>query len=711
MSTAEIETGTGGKMAVGLPFAVAIFTSAFLVFQVQPVIARFILPWYGGTPGVWTTSLLFFQLGLLVGYVYAHVLAKRLQLRHQVIVHGSLLVLSLLVLPITPELPDAAQNVPQTFEILGVLALSVGFPFILLSASAPLFQHWFSHVHPGKSPFRLYALSNVGSLLALLGYPFLVEPSLGLTTQTWTWSLLYVAFIGVTFWCAMPLVKRGLAHSPEAIPASTSQDPAPKPSWFDRVSWMVLAACGSVVLLAITNQMTQDIAVIPFLWVVPLSLYLITFIICFERDAWYKREIWIPFLALSVGGLVYLMSQDFADYEISLGYQIVIYCGALFGCCMICHGEMVRRRPRAGDLTTFYVYIALGGALGGVFVSLIAPLLFNGYWELHGSLVFVSAIASMLIAVETFSMQRFQRFAYVFSGFIAVGVLVWFLDRHITEQQEATIFNKRSFFGILHVQETGLGTDQHYRSLYHGRIKHGEQWLHESEMRQPTAYYGRRSGVALVLNAFPGRRSGDVEERALRVGTIGLGIGTIAAFGRPNDFFRFYEIDPEVETTALDYFRYLDNSEAKIEVVIGDGRRSMQSELDTDGSQQYDVIIVDAFSGDAIPIHLLTQEASDLYWRHLKEDGILVLHISNLHVDLSDVVRQMAIHAGKDAIFTEDEGSPDKYDTKSDWVIITNNQAFLDDPDVRRLTDEWHHELRPIIWTDDFSNLFEVVDW
>jgi hypothetical protein len=296
-------------------------------------------------------------------------------------------------------------------------------------------------------------------------------------------------------------------------------------------------------------------------------------------------------------------------------------------------------------------------------------------------------------------------------GFVGVGALIWFLEIHISEQRDTSIFSKRNFFGVLHVYEDDKGTSKHFRSLYHGRIRHGEQWLHKLKLHRPTSYYGPRSGAGLALSRFPSRKNKEAEKNAIRVGAIGLGVGTIAAYGRPKDFFRFYEINPEVESAAREYFGYLDNSKAEIEVVIGDGRRIMQSEIETSGSQQYDVIIVDAFNGDAIPIHLLTKEASDLYWQHLKENGVLALHITNIHVDLSDVVRQMAMHANKEAIYIEDDIGGDSYYDSSDWVIITSNQAFLNDHHVRKFQDDWYNELKPIIWTDDFSNLFEIVEW
>lgn len=697
-----------------LPFAVAIFISAFLVFQIQPVIARFILPWYGGAPAVWTTCMLFFQVGLLGGYFYAHLLARRLRLYRQALVHGCLLALSLLWLPITPELPESVQGLPQTFEILSLLAFSVGIPFLLLSASAPLLQHWFACVHPGTSPFRLYALSNVGSLLALLSYPFWVEPALTLSTQTRAWSLTYLVFMGGTLWCAWAIrahrLRRGATPPVGRVHASPHSAALITPGRLERGTWLLLAACGSVVLLATTNRMCQDVAVIPFLWVVPLSLYLITFILCFERDAWYQRRIWFPFLAVTVGLLVYLLGRDYAETELSLAYQIMIYCVALFGCCMVCHGEMVRRRPAASDLTTFYVYVALGGALGGVFVNLIAPLIFDGFWELHGSvgLVCIFAVTSAASVQPTrhVSLQRMT----VVAGCVGVLILMWLLGRHIREQRDTSILDMRSFFGVLHVYESDKGTLEHFRSLCHGRISHGEQWVHSFMRHQPTSYFGPHSGVALALKRFPARNEKGMAKQAIRVGAIGLGVGTIAAYGRPGDLFRFYEINADVEFVARNYFYYLDDSEAKIEVVIGDGRSTMQHELTTSGSQHYDVIVVDAFSGDAIPIHLLTQEASDVYWQHLHTDGVLALHISNLHLDLTDVARQMAAHANKDAIYIEDDGE-DEFSDVSDWVLITSNQTFLNDPSVRSSQDEWLHELKPIIWTDNFSNLFEVVDW
>ena len=366
-----------------LAFAVAIFTSAFLVFQIQPVIVRFILPWYGGTPSVWTTCMLFFQIGLLVGYIYAHLLARYIHPARQAYIHLALVLISLSTLPITPTLPDNSSDNMKLVEILIILGASVGLPFILLSASAPLLQHWFSKAYAGKSPYRLYALSNTGSLLALLSYPFVVEPLLSLTNQTLSWSMGYALFFILCLWCAWQLIRSKLTTTTQSDPRNDGSTSFTRIGWGQRMTWVGLAACGSIMLLAVTNQMSLDVAVIPFLWVLPLSLYLLSFIICFERDKWYKRVIWFPFAAISMAVLIYLLNQAYSDEDIALHYQIAIYSLALFGACMVCHGELVRKRPSDDNLTLFYLFLALGGAVGGVFVNLIAPLIFDGYWELH----------------------------------------------------------------------------------------------------------------------------------------------------------------------------------------------------------------------------------------------------------------------------------------------------------------------------------------
>ena len=704
------------KVKFTLPFALAIFTGAFLVFQIQPIIARLLLPSFGGTPSVWTTCMFFFQSGLLLGYLYAHGLVKFATIKYQIIIHCFLLVFSLFLLPVLPVVPDSLQHLPQSLEIIQVLATSVGIPFVLLSSSSPLLQYWFGLVHPGQSPYRLYALSNIGSLLALLCYPVIVEPLFPLSLQTLFWSFGFILFIGLTFWCEWPLFKKSFIENPniqDNIGEINKDSQLLPPSWIDRLVWLSLAAGGSVILLSVTNKLCQDVAVLPFLWVVPLSLYLITFIICFERDVWYQRQIWFPFLCLSVGLLAYLLFKEYDKIEISISVQVIIYCAALFGCCMVCHGEIVRRRPPRIDLTLFYVYIAIGGALGGVFVNFIAPVLFGGYWELHAGLLFVAGSAMIAPIMHSHEKVGFQlggkliqikRQFVLMAGCLCLGFLIWILGRNIFLLQGPSIFNSRNFFGVLHVFEYDKGTEDHYRLLQHGGVSHGIQWMNEEDIHQPTTYYGTCSGAALSINRFP-------SENPLKIGAVGLGIGTIATYGEEKDVFRFYEINPDVERVAREYFTFIENSEAEIEVIIGDARQTMKQELDSTGSQEYDAILVDAFTGESIPTHLLTQEAFDLYWQHLKEDGILAFHISNSHFNLSDVLRQLAIYANKEAIFIPDNGECNVYSEKNNWVLVTDNQNFLKDSVVHAAQEEWKQNSKPILWTDDFNNLFEILKW
>ncbi|WP_447963645.1 spermidine synthase [Nitrospira sp. Ecomares 2.1] len=695
-----------------LPYAFAIFLSAFLLFQVEPIIARYILPWFGGTPAVWTTCMLFFQVFLLGGYGYAHLLASHLSPRHQALVHLGLVVCSLVFLPITPDdvwKPDVTQD--PMLAIILLLMVTIGVPFLLISASGPLLQHWFNRVHPTVAPYRLFALSNLGSLLGLVSYPFFIEPQLGLRMQTLFWSAGYGLYAVMCTWGALPLFRFPLRSESSENPEYRKDKKARLPESFLILS---LAACGSVVLLATTNQICRDIAVIPFLWVLPLGLYLISFILCFDHPRWYDRRIWVPVLLVLLSAVVYLLHQEYAETEVIVYIQIFIYSAVLFACCMVCHGELVRLRPPARFLTSFYLMVALGGALGGVFVNLVAPVLFKGYWEFHFGLV----ATMMLLAICLFRTRdplRSPRILWSERVFLVGGIatLAGFLAMHIQEEQASTILTTRNFYGVLRVKETDRGTESASRFLYHGRINHGRQFLTPRRHLYPTAYYGPFSGISLAINRHP-RQLGlnTLEDRkgqgGLRVGNIGLGVGTTAVYSRPGDIYRFYEINPDVDRMAREYFTYLKNAQGAQQVVLGDGRISLERELGNKHRQQFDILAVDAFSGDGIPVHLLTREAFALYWEHLRPDGILALHITNLHFDFSPVVRALARESGKQALWIKDMADHGKGNSYSDWVLVTNNQAFLDDFFVNIRIVPWR-SLEEIIWTDDYSNLFQVV--
>ena len=683
-------------------YAVTIFLGAFLLFQVQPIVARYILPWYGGSPAVWTTCMLFFQLLLMGGYLYAHLVRTYLNPRRQPLVHAGLLLLALTLLPITPDeswKPVDGGN--PTWQIVTLLLATVGLPYLVVATSSPLLQHWFSRTEPGRSPYRLFALSNAGSLLGLVTYPFLLEPLLPTGMQTRVWSATFGVYVLVCGVCAIRVFRLS-APTTEAASVDAVSDPVPTR---DRVLWLLLAACGSLMLLATTSQMTQDVAVVPFLWVLPLGLYLITFIVCFDHERWYDRRVWSPVLGLALAAVIYMLRSD----DLTLVQQMVVYGVMVFASCMICHGELVKLKPATTHLTSFYLTVAGGGALGGVFASLVAPAIFNGFWEyqvgLVGTCVLLAVCSDLHRPDGRLSLVRNM----AWGG--GISALVFSFATATQDDQDELIAATRNFYGVLRVYDTDIGEGPRpvlLRSLFHGAILHGSQLLAERR-REPLTYYGDDSGVALAIELHPRREpETPASTPGLRIGVIGLGTGTVAALSHPEDTVRFYEINPEVERLANEYFFYLRDTRATTEVVLGDGRISMERELREQGSQQFDVLVLDAFSGDAIPIHLLTVEAAALYWQHLRDDGVLITHISNKYLNLHPVVRASAELFDKRYVMISTDPDDEEY-SASTWVVVTSNRTLLGR--LAEHTVRWPTESpRTIRWTDDFSSLLGVLD-
>ncbi|HLJ15492.1 MAG TPA: fused MFS/spermidine synthase, partial [Bryobacteraceae bacterium] len=603
-------------------YGCTIFLSSFLLFLIQPIFAKLILPWFGGSAAVWITCLVFFQVSLLLGYFYADLVAQRIRPSRQAPLHGGLLIAALLLLPALPSsFWKPSGNIDPTWRILGLLTVVLGLPFFLLSATSPLLQSWYARAWPGSRPYRLFALSNFGSLLALIGYPVLIEPRMATRAQDIWWSVAFAVFAvlcGVTAWMG----RR------EAVPQEEPPQESPKESMdADRravppsqnITWIALAAGGSMLLLATTNQLTQNVAAVPFLWILPLALYLVTFILCFESSRWYKRGLLLRLLAVALG------SVGYAIYDIQVGEALLVavpvFALGLFVGCMFCHGELSARKPAAKHLTSFYLTIALGGAIGGIAMGLIAPHVLDGVYELPISLLFVAALALWLTWQNGWS----QRMLW---SVVAVAMAV-VLGSQVKGYHRNTLLVERSFYGVLRVvRSTSQGAD--VRTLYHGTIKHGAEWFARGRRMTPTTYYGLQSGVGLALRLCCGGPK--------RVGVIGLGTGTVAVYGGPGDVFRFYEINPQVLQVARSLFTYLRETPAHVDVTLGDARLSLESEP----AQGFDVLIVDAFSGDAIPVHLLTKEAFALYLRHLKPGGILAVHVSNQFLELAPVVQQLA---------------------------------------------------------------------
>ena len=687
-------------------YAVAIFVGAFLVFQVQPVISKTILPWFGGSPAVWTTCMLFFQVVLFGGYVYAHLLSTKLPPLWQGAVHVGVIAVALVLLPITPDPSWKPQDSTHpTWRIIALLGANVGLPYFLLSTTGPLLQAWFGRRFPGRSPYRLYALSNVGSLLALLSYPIAFEPTMTTHAQAVAWSL---GFCGFALVCGYLAVRwlgtdRGVGRQESVVGEEVAAADATAPSWARRLTWLSLPAFASVMLLATTNHVCQDVAVIPFLWVAPLSLYLLSFIICFDSPRWYVRRWYGGLTALSVVAACALVFWNVTDH---LLLEIAVYFAALFGLCMLCHGELVRRKPSQRYLTEFYLLCSAGGAIGGVVVAILCPIIFSTFVELHVCLLVAYLLAAgVIIADVSAARPGVWRLRPAQLGLVAglFGLLV-VVKVQVNQMLHWRLAAMRNFYGVLYVDDVASeDPDKRGRVMFHGRVAHGYQFTAEHRRRTPTMYFDPTSGIGLTFARFP--RGDAAGESRLRVGIIGLGAGTLAAYGESGDYYRFYEINPHVVTLADRYFSFVKDSPAKIEIILGDARLSMEREE----NQNFDILVLDAFSGDAIPAHLLTKEAFDIYRRHLKPTGVIAAHISNRHVDLAPVLANVARQFPLDSRQIITQTDADRAATSSHWVLLSNNGRFLRDEVVRSAAGELGRFAHIPLWTDQYSNLLQLL--
>ena len=673
-----------------LLYALTILVSAFLLFQVEPVIAKIILPWFGGSAAVWTTCLLFFQVVLLAGYLYAHWLFRHGSRRSQALIHMGLLGASLLTLPVMPGAgwkPTGAED--PTLRILLLLTATVGLPFFLLSTTGPLVQGWYARRFEGV-PYRMYALSNAGSMLALLTYPVLFEPVFTTRQQALGWSVGYAAFVVL---CGATALVSRTARETGALEATDGPPPDGRRYFF----WIALPACASVLLLAVTTHLSQNVAAIPFLWVLPLSLYLLSFILAFERAAWYMRNPYLQLLVVALGGMAYSLSDDMENTSVKI--LIPLFSAGLFIICMVCHGELARLKPHPRYLTSYYVAISVGGALGGVLVGLVAPHLFHGFYELQAGMAGCALLVLLVLRQDPTSGFRksWKNPISLVSGLL-VAALVGYMAFEIRRNDSEYRLMVRNFYGGLRITDTGKPSEPDaVRKLLHGTINHGEQLLNPARRRWATTYYGPKTGVGMAIRERQPAGS-------MRVGVIGLGTGTLAAYGRPGDYYRFYEINPLVLELARKEFSFLKDSFARVEVALGDARLSLEREA----PQGFDVLAVDAFSGDSIPVHLLTKEAFALYLRHLQPGGVLAVHVSNKYLDLEPVVKMEADTFGRRSVVldTEDDEETDTFG--STWVLVSARPSVFDFPEIKAgAPGEARKNLR--LWTDDYSNLFRIL--
>jgi spermidine synthase len=663
-----------------LPYAATIFLSSFLLFLVQPIIAKQILPWFGGSAGVWTTCLVFFQSVLLAGYAYADA-TTRLGARRQAMLHIALLALSLGFLPILASSGWKPQGDEEpVLRILLLLVATIGLPYFLLSSTTPLLQAWYWRRFHTRVPYRLFALSNFASLLALLGFPLLFEPAFDLKSLGWGWSFLFAAFAAAcagTAWISM----NGDDSYQEKDPGKRSSLPLAV-----QLQWLTLAAMGSVMLLAVTNHITQNISSVPFLWVLPLALYLVTFILAFDHPRWYVRPLFLAALPIMLPAMAYYIRS------LDLMVAAPLYLAGLFVSCMVCHGELARLKPDPAHLTRFYLMLSLGGALGAVLVAIVAPLVLPGYFELGIALVALAAVFA--IRVRGLASWGVAAVAAVTLVLVVRGSLEYSEDMRVME---------RDFYGV--VRTADHASPVPYRSIYHGSIMHGGQLLGDSFRNTPADYFGPGSGYGRVFTSLREMQP----KKPLNVGVIGLGAGVIAAWMRPGDRLTFYEISPRVVDIARREFTFLADTPAKTDIVMGDGRLSLEREP----PRGYDILGIDAFSGDSIPMHLITREAMAIYLKHVKPDGVIVFQTTNRFVDLLPVVKRLASEFGLEAVNVSDspdaESGPEYWYSSTDQVIVTRNRKLLEWPELAENAEEIEDRTDLPVFTDSHHNLLRIL--
>lgn len=681
-------------------YALVIFISAFLIFLVQPLIAKQILPWFGGSAAVWATCLLFFQTALLAGYAYADAVTRWLSLKRQVMLHTALLALAALTMPIlVSEAWRPVGTEEPISRILLLLVATIGLPYFLLATTTPLVGAWYTRRYQAAAPYRLFALSNFASLLALLGFPFLIEPMMGNRQVSWAWSGLFVVF---ALLCAA-LAWRTWRFSTTAVAAVQTETAAPAASSAGAptqaqtaggpLTWTLLSAVGSAMLLGVTSHLTQNISSAPLLWVFPLALYLVTFIVSFDHPRWYLRGLFLPLAGISLPLMAWLSDS------LALKQVTPVYALGLFFVCMACHGELARLKPEPRRLTAFYLCMSVGGALGSLFMAVLAPLVFKGYFELYAALVVAGMAAWLLPWPASAPSRRLAVQGVVGAVVLCTGALS---VQGVKTYVDSVRFMDRDFYGVVRTRDSDAGGEP-FRNLIHGAIAHGGQLLREDLRMAPSSYFGPTSGYGRVFASLPpGPR---------KVGVIGLGAGALASYAMPGDDWVFYEISPAVVEAAMKEFTFLPKFPGRHQVVVGDGRLALEREA----PRQYDVLAMDAFAGDSIPTHLITREAMAAYLKHLKPDGVLVFQATNRFVNLMPVLHNLAQTFGMQAVLIPDSPpaatGPDFWLASTDQVIVTRNTALLQSPAIREVAQPLQADPGLPVFTDDYVNLVRILKW
>lgn len=661
-----------------LPYSVNIAGSAALLFVVQPIIAKALLPHFGGSAGVWVTCMMFFQLVLLLGYLYSFWITRFPGPAVRTLVHLCLLGVSLWALPLHPRVEAITGN--PTLSILLVLASSIGLPFFLLSTTSSLVQSWYASSPGARLPYRLFAVSNAACILALLAYPVFIEPASSLPVQLRWWSAGYLVIVLLIAISAIENRARSFADKPGAIEpgGKGSKTACNRP-----LLWIALTACASTLWLSVANYLSHEVAPIPFIWVLPLSLYLLSFVISFEWENWYRPALFRWLLPAACIGLA--LRTGWLSGGGDLYADLPILLAALFILCLFCHGELARRKPAARqDLAFFYLMAATGGALGGIFVGIVAPAVFSSYLELPIGVVASVFLALILLYGVTSRARLLRLTALAIAAFVAVSSF---------HAGSSNVVVRRNFYGTLQIRDEGQG-EQALRILYNGRTVHGLEFLSPERRQIPTAYYGRQSGIGRAFDVLsnPNRR----------VAIVGLGAGTLATYGRKGDFFRFYEINPVVIQAASAHFYFLADSAAATDVIAGDGRLRLEQEA----PHTFDLIVLDAFSDDAIPVHLLTREAFQLYFARLRAGGLIAIHTTNRYLDLNPVLESLVTAFHRRGARIHSAADPENQIIGADWTVITDSTDTF--AKLQPFGDRATISFGPL-WTDEYSNLFQIL--
>lgn len=697
-------------------FACAAFLGASLGFQIQPLVSRAILPWFGGGPAVWTVCLLFFQTTLFLGYAYAYRLVRCSAVPLQVSIYG-VVAFAALLLPVLPSSSwkPKSDDSPE-WQILLLLAAHTGLPFLVLSATGPLLQVWFLKAAPKQLPYRLYAYSNCGSLLGLMIVPFVLEQWFSLEQQARIWHGCFASLLILVLICGILALKQvetepGVNHKELRHGVTTGVNRCSLPHSIARGRlWFLLSMTPVILLAAVTGKLTTDISPVPFLWIVPLAVYLVSLIVCFSRDSLAIRAFWMPtcgVLLLTSG--ICLCLKDSSWVHSSLPWQFTIHLGTLAASCMVCHGELVRLKPDMGPerrksdhrLTEFYLIMAFGGAVGGVLTALVAPLVFPAYWEYHIGLFAAGAVPLIVFARDSRSSTH-PSGLFIRKTVSAVGltILAALLITNVVMYSQDCYAVSRSFFGVSRIlkRQDSESQSPYAFELVHGTTIHGFQFVSPELMNYPTTYYGPSSGVGIALQSHQ-------IHRPRRIGIIGLGVGTLAAYGRPGDILDFYEIDPVVRDFSVEFFRYVSDSPSTTTVIPGDGRLSLERRRQV---WDYDVLVLDAFSSDAIPVHLLTIEAFETYQQHIAQDGIVAVHISNHNFDLRPVLLANAERLKWKAICIEDISfDASRMTLPTYWVLMSPEPSTLEATGIAQA--KTVPMTKAILWSDARHSLIQIL--